>query len=294
MKDTDCEVRYCTSCGAVNKRSAVRCSECEEKITKKHSPFMSFLLKRIKGKAFDKGSEKLFEIIREFLFQHLYGVILTVSVVVTSVVVAANPTPYIKEVTEFPAAVNSEIEKEAEKTIELTEYDHARIDHVISAYDAVIDNTLRPFNTYWAKPEEYSSGSELWAENNIEGYPYHGDHDMFENPITLVMETRIDEFDTLETEPYGQRDWIEQSIVTGSNVKSELGQTLYKNGYDVLEIDYYLMTIKGYMPDYDFDAPLPEDKEFYEKLKYVFLLTRKTGEEKWYIAEEKLVERFGI
>ncbi len=290
-------VIYCTSCGAANKKSAVICKECDNKIVAKHYPFASFLLKRIKGKAIDFGKENLVEIIKKFLFQHLYGLILTVTVVTTAVGVIANPNSHIKPVTEFPAgnhATEPVQEGRQEKTFELTEDDHIWIDHTISAYDAIIDNTLRPKQTYWSKPEEYNSGSELWAENNIEGYEYNGVHDMFTNPISVSLMETEEFFGEDGEEPYGQRDWIEQSIVTGSDVKSELGQTLFKNGYDVLEIDYYLVTFKGYFDGYDFEAPLPTDREYYEKVKYVFLLTRKSGEDRWYIAEERLAEKFGV
>ena len=119
------EIRYCTSCGAVNKKSAVRCSSCEEKMVARHSPFMSFLIKRIKSKAFGEGKERIFKLIRRYLYEHLYGVILTVSVVTTGTIVLANPQPsYIKTVTEFPKAVALKAEDEAPKEIELTDRDH--------------------------------------------------------------------------------------------------------------------------------------------------------------------------
>lgn len=298
-------IMYCTSCGAANKKSAIICEECENKIIAKHSPFRSFLLKRIKGETIDFGKENLYEIIKRFLFQHLYGLVMTVAVVTTGTVVIANPNSHIRTVTEVPKTnavakqqvVESQVAEEEiveEKTYELTEDDHIWIDHTISAYDAIIDNTLMPRSIYWSKPEEYSSGSELWAENNIAGYEYKGTHDMFTNPIPVGLIELEDFYGEEDEEPYGYRDWIEQSIVTGSDVKSELGQKLFKNGYDVLEIDYYIVTFKGYQEDIDYTKPLPADKEYHEKVKYVFLLTRKTGEERWYIAEERLTERFGI
>ena len=34
---------YCSECGAINKKSAVICCECEKKIKKRHFPFADFL-----------------------------------------------------------------------------------------------------------------------------------------------------------------------------------------------------------------------------------------------------------
>ena len=291
------EIQYCTRCGSANKKSAVMCEECGKKIIVHHRPFWDFVKKHTKGGLKEKVKSDLFDALKEFLFNHLYGTIVTFSVVGTVTAAVVTATPYIKPVSTTPAervVVENPAEPEKRGSFELTEDDHTRLAHVLTAYDAEIDNTLRPINTYWADPEEYADASELFAENNIEGYTWQGRHDMYTNPITISLDEVNENFDWEEgKEPYGQRDWIESSAVTNENVTSSFGKELYENGYDVMECDYYLMTFRG-MFDYDFDAPPPLEKNPYELLKYRFLLTRKSAEDDWYIAEEVLVERKGV
>lgn len=291
------EIQYCTQCGSVNKKSAVMCEECGKKIISRHRPFWNYVKKHTKSGVEGKIKGDIFGTLKDFLFRHLYGTIVSFSVVATATTVAVTATPYIKPVAQAPTErVVAEKMEEPEKkgTFELTEDDHIRLAHVLTAYDAEIDNTLRVTNTYWADDDDYTDGAQLFAENNIEGYTWRGRHDMYTNPINIGLDEINENFTWEEDdEPYGQRDWIESSVVTNEAVTSELGKELYENGYDVMECDYYLMTFRGFF-DYDFDAPPPLEKDPYELLKYRFLLTRKSVEEDWYIAEEVLVERKGV
>ncbi len=291
------EIQYCTNCGSVNKKSSVICLECGKKIAVRHRPFWDYVKKHTKSSVEGKIKGDIFELIKDFLFQHLYGTIVTFSVVATATAAVATATPYIKPVIQTPGErVVEEKDEEPEKkgSLELTEDDHIRLAHVLTAYDAEIDNTLRVTNTYWADDDDYTNAAQLFAENNIEGYTWRGRHDMYTNPINISLDEVNENFEWEEgKEPYGQRDWIESSVVTNENVTSALGKELYENGYDVMECDYYLMTFQGFF-NYDFDAPPPLEKNPYELLKYRFLLTRKSAEDKWYIAEEVLVERKGV
>ncbi len=291
------EIQYCTVCGAVNKKSAVICEECGKKIIIRHRPVWDFVKKHTKGGVENKIKSDIFDALKDFLFRHLYGTIVTLSVVATGTAVAVTATPYIKPVAAPPServAASESENPEMKKSLELTERDHKRLAHVLTAYDAKIDNTLRVTNTYWVDDDEYTDAAQLFAENNIDGYTWRGRHDMYTNPINISLDEVNENFYWEEgQEPYGQRDWIESSVVTNENVTSALGKELYENGYDVMECDYYLMTFRGVFK-YNFDAPPPLEKNPYELLKYRFLLTRKTKEEKWYIAEEVLVERKGV
>ncbi len=308
------ELQYCTSCGAVNKKSAVLCEECKKKIVVRHRPIVDFLKKRAKGKATGEITEKLFDLIKDFLFDHLYGVILTVSVVATATTAVVTSTPYIEEVTipPFEKTVISEstdvaVEPDAETTdgiFELNETDIIWLKHVVTAYDAIIDNTIRNAEPYWSDDSYYESATELWAENNIEGYNYNGTHELYNNPLPMGQDSLNWEI----VERYGD-EWYDNGFWashtryvpvegsrTGINVRSELGHTLLAEGYDVLEVDFYCLTYNGNDMDwdtFDFKALPPADKVAYEKYVYTFLLTRKHGEERWHIAEEVLTEKTG-
>ena len=103
----------------------------------------------------------------------------------------------------------------------------------------------------------------------------------------------ISEYWEEDLEPYGQRDWVEQSLVTNENVTTDFAKKLYADGYNVAEIDYYLMTFNGSF-DYDFDALPPLEKDPYELLRYKFVIVRDETDENWYIAQETLEERRGV
>ncbi len=293
---TDEEFRYCTSCGSANKKSAVLCCECNKKVIEKHRPISSFLLKRFKSDVLEKGKSHIYDFLKDFLYKHLYGMVLSVSIVTTGAVVLANPTPYIEKVNTFPTAPipsQQEEHEESRQPFEFTENDRDTMWYLISNYDTVVDNTLRPVNTYWEDLSEPLTIGQFFAEGNIDGYSYQGRHDLSSNPIPFSMGESEEFYGEPGEEPYGQRDWVEQTMVFGADVTSSLGQTLYAEGYDVYEIDYYLMTFKGSFP-YDFEALPPTDKEYLEKLVYRFLIVRKPDVSDWYIAEERLIERFGV
>ena len=69
------ENQYCTSCGAVNKKSAVFCEECNKKIIVRHRPAVDFLKKRVKGRVVGEVTEKGFDLVKNFIFNHLYGLV---------------------------------------------------------------------------------------------------------------------------------------------------------------------------------------------------------------------------
>lgn len=305
VKET--EIQYCTSCGAANKKSAVFCEACNIKIIIRHRPVVDFLKKRAKGKVAGKTTEKLFSLIKNFLFDHLYGIILTVSVVTTATVTVATSTPYIEKVTTAPfekavVEVSEKVEEpETEITdgiFELTETDIIWFNHVVSAYDAKIDNTRRSGTPYWEDDELYTDAAELWAENGIEGYSYSGTHELYNNPFPMGQNPSDSDATV------GEDFWVyhcrytpDVGARTGINVRSEFGHTLLSDGYDVMEIDFYCLSYNGVdMEGYTFDFSVlpPTDKTPYEKYVYTFLLTRKHGEERWYIAEEVLIESIGV
>lgn len=302
------ESHYCTSCGAVNKKSAVLCEECNKKIVIRHRPVVDFLKKRAKTGVAGEVTERLFSLIKNFLFDHLYGAILTISIVATTTVVLTSATPYIENVSEPPhreTSVVTETTPEEYGVFELTERDITRLKHVTTAYDEAIDYSRRTSVPYYNGVDRYASATELWAENNIEGYAYKGTYDMYNNPLPMgqdeldedVYNTNWEEWEAENFWPIHYRYSPIEGIRTGSDVRSALGHTLLDDGYDVMEVDYYCLTYNGEemekWDEFDFGALPPADETPYEKYVYTFLLTRKNSEDKWYIAEEVLTEKTG-
>lgn len=92
------DIIYCGECGAANKKSAHICCECEKKIKKRYFPFVDFLKNNLKSEIIDRAGESAFGLIRKFLFSHLYGTVLTISVVATIAVSAVSAVSYTKPV----------------------------------------------------------------------------------------------------------------------------------------------------------------------------------------------------
>ena len=76
----------------------IYCGECGQKIRKKHSPAEDFIKKHLWDEASERLEESLFTLIRNFLTTHLYGTVLTLSVVATIAVSAISATEYSKPV----------------------------------------------------------------------------------------------------------------------------------------------------------------------------------------------------
>ena len=66
------EIHYCTTCGAVNKKSAVLCEECKKKIILRHRPLADFLKKRVKSKTVGDAAEGFFKLFCIPIFTGLF------------------------------------------------------------------------------------------------------------------------------------------------------------------------------------------------------------------------------
>ena len=287
------EVQYCTNCGSANKKSDVVCDECGKKIIVHHRPFWDFVKKHTKTGVKEKLKSELFDAFKKFLFKHLYGTVVSflIAGMVTTVVVTS--TPYIKPVTAFPEQT---ILKMPQNSFELSEEVHSNLWYSVLIYTIKIfeDSVYVRENITWDEPDKYADASEMLAENCIEGYTWRGRHDMYTNPIDIELgEDLAWEYSTGDKRPTQYRKWVKSSVVTGADVTSELGKELYKNGYHVVEGDYYMMMFYSLF-EYDNNAPPPLEKNPYKLLKYRILLTKKPEGGRWYVAEDVLVERKGV
>ena len=294
------EIQYCTNCGSVNKKSDVVCDECGKKIVILHRPFWDYVKKHTKTGVKEKMKSDLFGALKDFLFKHLYGTIVSFLIAATVTTAAVTATPYIKRVSEFPKQASPEqtvsVQTATPHNVELNDKIQNNLRYGVMIYDAVLTETLRTRKEFysWDEADKYTDASECFAENNIEGYSWQGRHDMYTNPLDVgfdIQSGRVYHGD--EPMPTQYHDWVESTIVTGADVTSELGKELYKNGYDVVEGDYY-MIMSYNLFEYDYDAPPPLDKKPLRLLKYRVLLTKKPEGNRWYIAEDILEERKGV
>ncbi len=279
------EIHYCTTCGAANKKSAVFCEECKKKIIVRHRPIVDFLKKRAKGKAAGDVTEKLFDLIKDFLFNHLYGMVLTVSVVATVTTAVTTATPYIKEMKSSPLDANvvevtEEVAEETGVDPGYAEWCGSYIDYLMSHYMDHSEATAWAHEGYTVRDDTLSL-DEIYAERAISGFPYQGAHEMTTVRIPLGMY-----HNGSPDSPRGMtevQDTVEGSIKFGENVSSPLGQTLYSEGYEVMECNFAISLYEG------LDADGTRETVPVEKEEFRVLMVR-NGDD-WYVAEDVLVDR---
>lgn len=284
----DNEVYYCTHCGAANKKSAVECSECEKKIISKYRPFYDFLIKHTKDEASGAAVDSIFSLIQKFLLSHVYGIALSVSIVASAVAAVQVSQPYIQKV-DVPVSVSvsseqdSIEEEQAEQSFELTEDDLYDFEHLAGNYDAFADNLRSEDSRYWDGEAYYSNASEMYAETNIPGFSYGGVHELIANPISIGW-NNIPE----QGFAYQYISRYTASAVTGEACTTDLAKKLVSDGYRVAECDYIMLV--GSSEDENHDTLSgPGDNA---RLKYRFVFVEHEG--KWYIAEDRLTERFNV
>ncbi len=295
MENVKEEIQYCTSCGAVNKKSAVFCSECKKKIIVRHRPIVDFLKKRVKGRATGEVTERLFSLIKDFLFEHLYGVILTVSVGVVATTAVVTSTPYIEEVTVPPferAVMSEESELPAESEVPVEETTQMNVSQeyakwceyhaivMMSYYMDYSDHAVWAFDGYTLSPDNISL-DEIYAERAIPGFNYQGAHELMTERIPLGMYHNGSSHKPLGVSEI--QGCVEGSYKFGENVSSDFGQTLYEQGYEIMECNYAISLYEGLESDGTIQ-PEPVEKE-----EYRVLFVR--NDDSWYIAEEILVDR---
>lgn len=272
------DIQYCTRCGAVNKKSAFLCKECNKKIKARHLVFTDFLQKHLKSDIKNTASTSLFFLIRKFLIAHLYGTILTLSLVATVAVSAFNATPYIKNVSTQIATPNNVQEEPIEPVVHtVTDDDFYSVLYLTTNYDSFADYK-RNGEPYYDQEQYVSSVSDLLAKGNIPDYNYDGVFQMYNNPISMPD----DVFSIRRPIP---------STATG-NVTTELGKKLQAEGYSVMECDYYMAEF-----DHTFESDFDNIALWYSNnptklLVYRFVMV-KTDDTDWYIAEERLVKSIG-
>ncbi len=278
---TNDEVRYCTTCGAANKRSAVICSECKKKIMLKHSPFTDFIKKRIKDKFATDITESIFSLIKKFLLSHLYGVVLTVSVIATGTAVMTDTVSIINP--GFSTSVTPSEVTDTQNEEDYTDFETNAIyasndilitycDHIYAkkySYDGVtLDPATEPL-------------SSIYAEYNVPGYNFPGVHEMMTKSIPLGIYDDPDPDGGPTTENMGVRT---NSFVFNEDVETDLGKDLYEKGFDVMELIY---DYAYFGRDVGIDAP-PDTADELETYRLVFV---RSNDDNWYLAEDRLIKR---
>lgn len=105
---------YCVYCGEKNKINDLECKKCKKKLNPKQHEFLDYLKDHIKADLKGKVQDKLISVIKNFIISHLYGTILTATLIftiVSGVVTTINENKNIEKVTEKPFVFANNIGK---------------------------------------------------------------------------------------------------------------------------------------------------------------------------------------
>lgn len=283
MSITENEIYYCTHCGATNKKSAVDCVECGKKIISKYRPFYDFLKNHSKEEGIDIGEDTLLTIIRRFLMSHIYGIVLSVTIIAAGAAALYETDSHISDVNAAPFS-SVQIEQQVEQTttpkelpvFEFTENDWWDV-HIANYWYRYYAVNFRAKSDEFAKSSPYGSEDDILAEKNIPGYKHKGEHELITNPI-----------DMLEGIPdYPNRSFFDdaymEEVITGNDVVTDTAKTLRTDGYEVAEVRY----IVNYAID-EYNMETHQGKLLSQAVCYMVMVCY---EDNWYVAEDKLIEK---
>ncbi len=90
MKNIKDNTIYCVYCGKENKIESKKCSKCKKELDPKNRPFRDYIMDSIKDKVSGDIEDNLFSLITNFIKTHLYGFVLTCSVIISAVSVVVS------------------------------------------------------------------------------------------------------------------------------------------------------------------------------------------------------------
>lgn len=101
-------IQYCVYCGTKNKLEDKKCIKCHKKLNPKDHPLLDYLKSKTKDNLKGKLEDNIFSTIINYIKSHLYGFILTCSIIVSTTCIVTNiiNTSNIQNVTEKPATLN--------------------------------------------------------------------------------------------------------------------------------------------------------------------------------------------
>lgn len=105
--------KYCVFCGTENEDNVLNCKKCHKKLDPEEHPFLDYMKSKIKNKFQGEVEDNVKSILIHFIKSHLYGFIMTCSILITSTCVVVNTVKSnheeIEMVTEKPTVVTKQI-----------------------------------------------------------------------------------------------------------------------------------------------------------------------------------------
>ena len=123
------EKKYCIHCGKENEIDSTVCCQCNEEFNQKENLLIEYLISKAKDEFKGTITDNIFEAIKKYLLSHLYGALVTVSIVSYAVVstgvvdeVIAKEYKHIEPVTKEPIVFTEEYDESSYVYDFVTEY----------------------------------------------------------------------------------------------------------------------------------------------------------------------------
>ena len=182
-------IQYCVYCGTQNKIEDKKCIKCHKKLNLKDRPLLEYLKSKIKDDLKGRVEDNIFSIITNYIKSHLYGFVLTCSIIVSTTYVVANviDNPKVQEVTERPSIVQITYSGEGMAALEVAQmYVNAVIEGNVKVIESLQLENFYP--SIMKDLEEYS-------QNNPDVWPLPAlEHNFVDNSGILLK--------SIEKDPY--------------------------------------------------------------------------------------------
>lgn len=115
---------YCVFCGTLNDCTLEKCTKCKKELNPKNHLFKEFLYDHIKDDLKGKLEDNIFSYLKNYIISHLYGVVMTVSILFTGVsLITSLAVKDYKTISDISEINNLASNNKGEVTITITTYD---------------------------------------------------------------------------------------------------------------------------------------------------------------------------
>lgn len=243
-------IEYCIYCGAKNITEDKKCIKCHKKLNPKDRPLLNYIKSKIKDDITGTIEDNVFSIITKFIKSHLYGFVLTCSVIasISCVIVNNIDNNYIEKVEEKPIIKEIIYSGTGLSSLEIAQN---YVNAIIEGNTNIVESLqLENFYPEIIKEiEEYSDkNSNIWPSPALE-------HDFVDNSEVLLKNNKslyVGETEIVSPSGnYGQYSYIGYviglSYCSYNTCREEDGRTVYdSHAYDELQLievggNYYVL-----------------------------------------------------
>ncbi len=108
------EKKYCIWCGSEIKTDSKFCAKCGKKQVEEENQLVDWLISKTKDKLKGDAESSLIEAIKNFLLSHLYGTVMTISIIAASAVTIYAGEPYISKINADEISYHTAVEENSE------------------------------------------------------------------------------------------------------------------------------------------------------------------------------------